>query len=101
MLKKIIKVSALWCGPCKTFSPIFEKVSQMEKYKDIEFVKIDTDDTNEEGEEIIAKFDIRSIPTVLFLDENDNLLKKTIGLISEKNFIEIIDDTANNILQEN
>ena len=42
--------------PLKTFSPIFEKVSQMEKYKDVEFVKIDTDDTNDEGEEIIAKF---------------------------------------------
>lgn len=99
MLQKIIKISALWCGPCKAFTPIFDKVSQLEKYKDITFTKIDTDETDEDSSKIIEKFDIRSIPTVLFLDENDKLLKKTVGLISEQNLINIIDDTLNNQAQ--
>lgn len=99
MLNKIIKISALWCGPCKAFTPIFDRVSQIEKYKNINFSKIDTDETDEESSKIIEKFDIRSIPTVLFLDENDNLIKKTVGLISEQNLIDIIDDTLNNSIQ--
>ena len=32
---------AAWCGPCRTFGPIFEKSS--EKHDDIKFGKIDTE----------------------------------------------------------
>lgn len=39
----LVDIYASWCGPCRLFSPIFEKVS--EKYKDkIPFYKIDGDD---------------------------------------------------------
>ncbi|GII63821.1 thioredoxin [Sphaerisporangium krabiense] len=50
---------AAWCGPCRTFGPIFEKASQ--KHADITFGKIDTD-----AERALAEgFDITSIPTVM------------------------------------
>ncbi|MFC4062402.1 thioredoxin [Planomonospora corallina] len=50
---------AAWCGPCRTFGPIFEKAS--EKHADITFGKIDT-----EAEQALAQgFDITSIPTVM------------------------------------
>jgi thioredoxin 1 len=50
---------AEWCGPCKTFGPIFEKAS--EKHGDIVFAKVDT-----ETEQYLAEqFNIRSIPTVM------------------------------------
>ncbi len=50
---------AAWCGPCRTFGPIFEKASQ--KHEDITFGKIDT-----EAERGLAEgFDITSIPTVM------------------------------------
>ena len=50
---------AEWCGPCKTFGPIFEKVS--EQHDDITFGKIDTDEQQALG----AAFGIRSIPTIM------------------------------------
>jgi thioredoxin 1 len=50
---------AAWCGPCRTFGPIFEKAS--EKHDDITFGKIDT-----EAEQALAQgFDITSIPTIM------------------------------------
>ena len=33
---------ATWCGPCRQFGPIFEEAS--EKFTDVVFGKIDTDD---------------------------------------------------------
>src|SRR5919206_269143 len=50
---------ASWCGPCRTFAPIFERVS--EQNPDIVFGKVDT----EAELELSAEFDIRSIPTIM------------------------------------
>ncbi|GII93749.1 putative thioredoxin-2 [Sinosporangium siamense] len=50
---------AAWCGPCRTFGPIFEKAS--EAHGDIVFGKIDT-----EAQPALSEgFEIRSIPTVM------------------------------------
>ncbi|WKU04053.1 thioredoxin [Micromonospora sp. HUAS LYJ1] len=50
---------AEWCGPCKRFGPVYERSS--EKHPDITFGKVDTEAQQELG----AKFDIRSIPTIM------------------------------------
>jgi thioredoxin 1 len=55
----LIDFWAAWCGPCRTFGPIFERVS--EKHTDITFAKVDTD-----AEQLLAgEFEIRSIPTIM------------------------------------
>jgi thioredoxin len=50
---------AVWCGPCRTFAPIFE--SAAERHEDVVFGKIDTD----EEQELAGRFGIRSIPTLM------------------------------------
>jgi thioredoxin 1 len=50
---------APWCGPCRTFGPIFEKVAS--KNPDIVFGKVNT----EEQQNLAAAFEIRSIPTLM------------------------------------
>jgi thioredoxin 1 len=55
----LIDYWAEWCGPCRTFGPIFEKAS--EDHPDIVFGKVDTE---AEGE-LAAAFHIRSIPTLM------------------------------------
>jgi thioredoxin 1 len=50
---------ASWCGPCLRFAPTYERSS--EQHTDITFGKVDT----EAEQEIAAKFDIRSIPTIM------------------------------------
>ncbi|MFC7528034.1 thioredoxin [Actinoplanes sp. GCM10030250] len=50
---------ASWCGPCVRFAPTYERSS--EKHPDIKFGKVDT----EAEQALAAKFDIRSIPTIM------------------------------------
>ncbi len=52
---------ASWCGPCLRFAPTYERVS--EKHPDIVFGKVDT----EAQVELAARYDIRSIPTIMAL----------------------------------
>ncbi len=52
-----------WCGPCKTFGPIFEKAS--DAHSDILFAKCNT----EEERDLAAQFGIRSIPTLAIIRE--------------------------------
>nr|VFK39252.1 MAG: thioredoxin [Candidatus Kentron sp. SD]VFK44095.1 MAG: thioredoxin [Candidatus Kentron sp. SD]VFK79108.1 MAG: thioredoxin [Candidatus Kentron sp. SD] len=54
---------ASWCGPCKTFAPIFEAAS--EKHPDIAFGKVNT----EEQMALAQRFQIRSIPTIMIYRE--------------------------------
>ncbi len=55
----LIDFWADWCGPCKKFAPTYEALS--EEHPDITFGKVDTD----AEQALAAKFDIRSIPTIM------------------------------------
>ena len=57
----IIDFYADWCGPCKMVAPILEELS--EEYPDIIIYKVDT----EAERELSAVFQIRSIPSMLFI----------------------------------
>jgi len=59
----IVDFWAPWCGPCKSFAPTYETVS--EKYEDVVFAKINT----EVEQELAASFQIRSIPTLMIFRE--------------------------------
>jgi thioredoxin 1 len=50
---------ASWCGPCVRFAPVYDRSSA--KHGEIVFGKVDT----EAQPELAAKFDIRSIPTIM------------------------------------
>ncbi|WP_084101981.1 thioredoxin [Demequina sp. NBRC 110051] len=54
---------AAWCGPCRSFAPIYEAAS--ERHPDIAFGKIDTE--AEQG--LAATFGITSIPTLMVFRE--------------------------------
>lgn len=60
----IIDFYANWCGPCKMLAPVIENVAKIQEDK-VKFVKVDVD----EAEELAKMFDIRSIPTVVYIKE--------------------------------
>lgn len=66
----IIDFWAPWCGPCKSFAPIFEAADLANP--DVTFAKINT----EEEQELGAHFQIRSIPTLM-------VFREKVGVFSE------------------
>lgn len=50
---------AAWCGPCRSFAPVYEAMS--EKYQDLTFAKVDT----EAEQSLAAAAGITSIPTLM------------------------------------
>ena len=55
---------ASWCGPCRMFGPIFERVS--EQHPDAVFGKVDT----EAQQALAASFAITSIPTLMIIRDS-------------------------------
>ena len=55
----VVDYWAPWCGPCRGFAPVFERVA--ESNPDVVFAKVNTDDE----QEIASHFQIRSIPTLM------------------------------------
>jgi len=85
---EVIKFGADWCGPCKMFAPILEKIKQNydsnpESNIDIKSIDIDVDP------ELASQYNIRSVPTTVFIKEGNVVLKK-VGVINADQFDEII-----------
>ncbi|MCQ2463325.1 MAG: thioredoxin [Clostridia bacterium] len=71
--KVVLDCYAPWCGSCKMFSSVFEELSAEENQ--IKFCKINTD----ENPGISERFNVMSIPTVLFF-ENGELKSRDTGM---------------------
>jgi thioredoxin 1 len=78
-MKQIIYFSAVWCGPCKNFKPIMESVSNSIP---VQFIDVDQNPT------LAAKYNIRSIPTLVFLKDGQEVNKRP-GVLSESQVKEI------------
>lgn len=61
----VVDFWAAWCGPCKMMAPSFKEASSHFALK-ASFIKVNT----EEHQELSAKFDIRSIPTMIIFKNN-------------------------------
>jgi len=55
----LIDFWAEWCGPCKTFAPVYEKAS--DEFDDVVFAKVDTS----AQQQLAQLFRIQAIPTLL------------------------------------
>lgn len=75
---------ASWCGPCRMFAPVFEKVS--EEHPDIVFAKVDT----EAEPELAGAFRIMSIPTLMVIRDRVVLFNQP-GAIPEASLRDLVD----------
>ena len=72
----VVDFWATWCGPCRSFGTIFEKVS--EKYPEIPFVKVDIDKSNE----IAAAAQIQAVPTVMVIKRGEVIYRQAGALLA-------------------
>ncbi|MFP3874128.1 MAG: thioredoxin [Thiohalophilus sp.] len=81
----IIDFWAPWCGPCQSFGPVYEEVS--EKHDDVVFAKVNT----EEQQELAGMFNVRSIPTLMIFREQVILFSEA-GALQKSSFEKLIED---------
>mmetsp|Transcript_15836 Transcript_15836/g.23524 ORF Transcript_15836/g.23524 Transcript_15836/m.23524 type:complete len:176 (+) Transcript_15836:88-615(+) len=64
----VVDAYATWCGPCLLMSPEFEAAAKDLEGK-VRFVKLDTD----LEPQMAGRLGIMGLPTLLFLDKNDDM----------------------------
>ena len=78
---------AAWCGPCRSFAPTYERVS--EQYPDAVFAKVDTE--AEQG--LAASFNIMSIPTLMIIREQVVIFSQA-GALPESALVDLVQKAA-------
>jgi thioredoxin 1 len=76
---------AVWCGPCQMVAPIVDELAGEYAGK-MKVLKLNTD----ENPEIAGKYQIMSIPTILFF-KGGQPVEKLIGARPKRQYKEIID----------
>ncbi len=85
----VVDFWAAWCGPCKSFAPVFS-LSAQEKGDSMRFVKVDT----EQQQELATRYRIRSIPCMMVFQNGE--LKDTLnGALPKQEFNHWLDQALN------
>ena len=79
----IVDFWAPWCGPCRSFAPVYDKVSA--DFDDIVFAKVNT----EEEREIASHFQIRSIPPLMIFRDQIIIFSQA-GALPEGSFRQLL-----------
>jgi len=76
----VVDFWATWCGPCQQFAPTFKQAASQLEPK-ARFIKIET----ESEQAISAKYNIRSIPTLVIF-KNGQEIDRVSGALSAPDF---------------
>ncbi len=82
----IIDFYADWCGPCKMVAPVLEELAKEYNGK-IDIYKVNT----EEQQQLSQMFEIRSIPTILFVPM-EGQPQAAMGALPKQSFEQAIND---------
>lgn len=94
---KIIFLDAYttWCGPCKWMAKTVFTNDTAAKYYNATFVNAKIDMEKGEGIEIAQFFKINVYPTLLYIDENGNMLHRAAGARNNADFVQLGIDAQN------
>ena len=81
----VVDFWATWCGPCKQIGPAIEELAAEYEGK-VTIGKCDI----EENDDLVSKFGIRNVPTVLFI-KNGEVVDKQVGAAAKSVFQAKID----------
>ena len=77
---------AEWCGPCRMVSPIIDELAQEYEGR-VTIGKMNVD----ENDDVVGRFGIRNIPTVIFF-KNGEMVNKIVGATSKDKFKEKVEN---------
>ncbi len=82
----VLKFSALWCVPCKTYNPIYEEVAS--ENPDVDFYHVDVDSEPE----LAQAFGIQSVPTTVFIPKDGSQPQAGAGALPKVKLNETINE---------
>lgn len=91
----LVYITAVWCGPCKSFSPIVTEISETYKNK-LKFFKLDADESSARLEE----FGIKSIPTILIFKDGKEIDRLS-GVKTKQNLINLLESKLTDTFNTN
>ena len=80
-ISKIIKLSTSWCNPCKMLK------KNLEGFTRVPVEEVDC----EENPDIAEKYNVRNVPTLIYLNDKDEVIDRTVGLQTIDQINAIID----------
>ena len=78
-MKTVKYFSATWCGPCQTFKPIMNEISN--EGHSVQFIDID-----QQGD-LAQQYNVRSVPTVV-IEQNGSEVNRLIGATTKQVILE-------------
>ena len=82
----VVDFWAEWCGPCRMVSPIIDELAQEYEGR-VTIGKMNVD----ENDDVVGRFGIRNIPTVIFF-KNGEMVDKIVGATSKDKFKEKVEN---------
>jgi len=87
----LVKLEAMWCGPCKALTPIYEGVSKdlMLANSPVKMLKMDIEKNRDKAVEL----GVTSIPTILVYKDGA-IVDRAIGMIQGPKLVELIEKNS-------
>jgi thioredoxin 1 len=87
----LVKLEAVWCGPCRALTPIYEDVAKdlMVQNSPVKLTKMDVDKNRDKAVEL----GVSSIPTILVY-KNGEVVDKAIGMLQKIKLQELIEKNS-------
>lgn len=86
----LVYVYAKWCGQCNYMNKHVLPMPEIRDYINSTFASYRADETDPESKKIMAKYDIASFPTFLFLNSGASEIGRFVGRAETTNFLEIM-----------
>ena len=80
---KLLKFYADWCGPCKVQSQIIKNAGDK--------ITVQIEDVNIDDNLFMAQdFQVRGVPTMVLVDNEQKEIKRHVGVLKEEDLIEFL-----------
>ena len=80
---KVFKFYADWCGPCKGLSMIIKNAGDK--------ITLPIVDVNiDENLALAQEFKIRSVPTMVVVDDNEHEIRRQVGALNEEQLLQFL-----------
>lgn len=92
-MNQVIVFHQTGCPACESYLPIFKRYAV--RYRP--FLNIQTANLSSGNREMLdaaERFKIKAVPTTVVLDEDDELIKKVEGALSDMKIVKLLDDAT-------